>query len=657
MTEWHQLEIETIAAQLETDLASGLDDDQSAHRLQEFGPNELREQGMRSPWRILWEQFTSTMVLILLGAAVLSAFLGDYKDAIAIGAIVILFALLGFIQDYRAEQAMAALKRLATPKVRVKRSGQVREISASELVPGDLIQLEAGNMVPADVRISESANLRIQEAALTGESEPVEKENRPYTQKDLPLGDRRNMGYMGTVVTYGRGSALVVQTGMRTELGRIAALLQDVGVEQTPLQKRLDQLGKLLALVGLAVAALILVLGLLRGEALRDMLLTAVSVAVAVVPEGLPAVVTITLALGAQRMLKRRALIRRLPAVETLGSVTVICSDKTGTLTENRMTVVVLDVAGRQVDLSQEMHNRMPSLLASAAADETQVNADLHRFPLVEALEHGSINLMLVGGALCNDALLTAHPESGRLQSVGDPTEGALLVAAALGGLMKESLEQAFPRLAEVPFDSERKRMTTIHQIGNGNALGMENSQGVLASEAAQQMRQILFNGAGAGSQAYLAFTKGALDGLLDVASQIWTHRHAEPLDENWRKRLQQANEDLAQQGMRVLGVAFRRLDALPQGAALPAVEEDLTIIGLFGMIDPPRAEVRDAVATCLQAGIRPVMITGDHPLTAREIARQLGILSSEDGSARVITGQELALLTDPQLAGLVDQV
>jgi len=363
MTDWYKRPAIEVLETLKSDLARGLETAETAERLKQYGLNELAESGLRSPWRILWEQFSAVLVLILLGAAVLSLLLGEMKDAIAIGAIVILFALLGFVQEYRAEQAMAALRKLATPLVRVQRDGRLVEIPAREVVPGDIILLEAGNLVPADARLVETANLRIQEATLTGESEPVEKEPHAPGGTDLPLAERRNMAYMGTIVTYGRGKAVAVETGMRTELGKIASLLQSVGDELTPLQKRLDQLGKLLAAVGVVVSMLIFILGLLTGrETLREILLTTVSVAVAIVPEGLPAVVTITLALGAQRMLKRNALIRKLPAVETLGSVTVICSDKTGTLTENRMTVMVLDVAGHTVHIDEDMHNRMPAL-------------------------------------------------------------------------------------------------------------------------------------------------------------------------------------------------------------------------------------------------------------------------------------------------------
>jgi P-type Ca2+ transporter type 2C len=618
MNDWYKLETTEVLQRLGTDAAQGLASPEAARRLIEFGPNEFIERGKRSPWRILWEQLTATMVIILIVAAILSGVLGAFKDTIAIATIVVLYALLGFIQEYRAEQAMAALKKLAVPIVKVYRAGQMQEMSARELVPGDILQLETGNLVPADCRLLESINLRIQEAALTGESEPVEKHTKVLAKVDMSLGDRRNMAYMGTVVTFGRGQAIVVATGMQTELGRIADLIQKVGQEQTPLQRRLDQLGRTLAVVGLIIAGLIFVLGLLRGEALTHMLLTGVSVAVAIVPEGLPAVVTITLALGAQRMLKRKALIRKLPAVETLGSVTVICSDKTGTLTENRMTVIVLDVAGHEVNLAKELRHGSVTLTS-----ENQ--------PLPSSL----FPLLLMGGALCNDAQLVADANQGNFHALGDPTEGALVVVAAHLGFWKSELEQAFPRVAELPFDSERRRMTTVHQV-------------VQAASASQILMDSELGG-----WPYLAFTKGSVDGLLDISSQVWENRQATPLTPEWRERIQKANDTLAQKGMRVLGVAFQPRKSLPtDGQSLP-LEHDLIFVGFFGMIDPPRSEVKRAVQTCQTAGIRPVMITGDHPLTALQIARELGI--TETGTA--LTGQELERLSVEELKGVVEKV
>jgi Ca2+-transporting ATPase len=631
MSDWYKLETNLVINQLKSSAETGLSLP-TVNKLQtQFGKNELEESGIRPPWKILWEQLTATMVLILLGAALVSALLGEYKDAVAIGAIVILFAILGFIQEYRAEQAMAALKRMATPLVRVMRDNKLREITSTELVPGDIIFLEAGNLLPADVRILESASLRIQEAMLTGESEPIEKDSRPRSGVDLPLGDRYNMGYMGTMVTYGRGKGIVVETGMRTELGKIASMLQSVSQEITPLQHRLDQLGKLLAIIGVSIAMIIFISGILVGEPLRDMLLTSVSIAVAIIPEGLPAVVTITLALGAQRMLKRQALIRKLPAVETLGSVTVICSDKTGTLTENRMTVVILDVAGHQISLDENMVRRMPSLSQPDSGDE---------FTSPKTLPQ-SIPLLLAGGALCNDATLNISEDGTRFQTIGDPTEGALLIAAAHLGLQPGQLLSTLPRIEEIPFDSERKRMTTVHQF-NGQTSAEISSLLGLEDQTSN----------------WFSFTKGAVDSLLDISTQVWVEGKAQPLYNKWHERILSANDNLAQKGMRVLGIGFRSLLERPEKNDLHQLEGELTIIGIIGMIDPPRPEVKVAVQTCIDAGIRPVMITGDHPLTARQIAFELGILPAQtDTQKELLTGQELNKISDDELSGLVESI
>ncbi|MGD8405007.1 MAG: cation-translocating P-type ATPase [Anaerolineales bacterium] len=632
---WHRTESQTALEQLDTNKETGLTASEAAARLSQHGPNELVEKGGRSPLQIFWAQLTETMVLILIVAALAAGALGDTKDAIAILAIVLLFAILGFIQEYRAEQAIAALKKMAVPMVKALRDGGLTELSARELVPGDIVQLETGNLVPADLRLLETVNLQIQEAALTGESEPVNKHTEAIDKDELPLGDRRNMAYLGTVITGGRGQGLVVATGMETELGRIAELIQQVDSEGTPLQRRLDQLGKMLAVVGVGIAALIFVIGVLRGDDIRHMLLTAVSVAVAIVPEGLPAVVTITLALGSQRMLKRQALIRKLPAVETLGSVTVICSDKTGTLTENRMTVQVLDVADHRLDLTEEVLKGGIVRMTSGPPRETV----------------SSISLSSIGGALCNDATLLPVNDD-EYRTLGDPTEGALLVAAARLGYWKNSLDKSFQRAAEVPFDSERKRMTTVHDLeGHDPAL----------------LVGLPVNGS-----KYIAFTKGSVDGLLEVSERVWVQNEFKELDNDWRARIQSANDEMAAKGMRVLGVALRLLDDLP-AAVDETLETSLTLVGLFGMIDPPRPEVRDAVATCRTAGIRPVMITGDHPLTALEIARQLGIVNgSAPGSVlaagsgggdaassekQVITGAELEKLSFDELKEVVEEI
>jgi Ca2+-transporting ATPase len=601
LADWHLKKTSDVLSQLGSDPETGLSSDDAKRRLAEHGPNELVEQGLKSAWLILWEQLTGLLVIILIVAAIVSGVIGDWKDAIAILIIVALNAALGFSQEYRAEQAMAALKQLAVPTVKVRRNGRVIEISATDLVPGDIVLLEAGALAPADGRLIESVNLRMDEAALTGESEPVEKRSDALKGEDLPVGDRRNMVYMGTAVTYGRGMAVITSTGMDTELGHIANMIQSVEREQTPLQRRLEQLGRGLALAALIIVAAVFVLGLLRGEDWQLMLLTAISLAVAAVPEGLPAVVTIALALGAQRMLKREALIRKLPAVETLGSVTVICSDKTGTLTENRMTVTVLDVMGETQQVDALLDEGIPVADAECMLGER---------PSVR-----SLGLLARVAALCNDASLEPRDDSG-YRAVGDPTEGALVVAAAQLGLAKPDLDRNWPRIGEVPFTSERKRMTTIHRV-----------------EVSPEQTDAPWCYGG-----YVAFAKGAVDSLLSICDRVWTGETDVPLTDELRDRIVAANDELASQGQRVLGTAFRPLESEPDSAGEEAIEREMTFIGLVAMIDPPRPEVRDAVRTAKSAGIRPVMITGDHPLTARQIALTLDI--SDDSEP--MTGQSL---------------
>jgi Ca2+-transporting ATPase len=619
MTSWHQLEIEAALTQLEVDERRGLTAAEAGRRLARYGPNDIVERGTKTLLRILWEQLTGIMMAILIIAALVSFFLGETEDAITIVAIVILNAVLGLSQEYRAEQAIAALKQLAVPTVRVRRDGDVQEISARELVPGDLIFLEAGNKVSADARLLESINLQIQEAALTGESEPVEKSPGTLEGEELPLGDRTNMVYMGTLVTYGRGKAVVTGTGMGTELGGIAEMLQTVEREPTPLQRRLDQLGKSLAWLALAIIAIVLVLGRLRGDAWDLLLLTGISMAVAAVPEGLPAVVTITLALGSRRMLARQALIRKLPAVETLGSVTVICSDKTGTLTENRMTVSMLDVAGESLTVDTILREDTPVLDAELDASAPPPQRGM--------------GLMLKAAALCNDAVLQfSRDGSGDMRAIGDPTEGALVVAAAQLGLVKDELEERWPRVSEIAFSSERKRMTTLHRVNPAEA------------QPSSPWRDAPF----------VAFSKGAVDNLLETAQTVWVGNETLPLSPEWRERILAANERMAQKGQRVLGVSFRAVDQLPDGeAALGLVEGGHSFVGLVGLLDPPRPEVKEAVATCLQAGIRPVMITGDHPLTARHIAEE--VLISAGGAS--LTGAEIARMSIEELEAVVGEV
>jgi len=611
-TQWHALTEDEAVLLLETDRDSGLAVDEAVGRSRRYGRNELQESGGRTPWQILREQFTSTMALLLTAAAAVSGLAGSLNDAAAIFAIVVLFALLGFAQDYRAERAIAALRRLAVPLVRVRRDGAVRDIPSSELVPGDIVLLEAGSVVPADCRLLEAHALQVQEALLTGEAEAVQKQTGPLAEGGVQLGDRRNLLFMGTLIAAGRAVALVVATGMQTELGRIATLLQQVGQEWTPLQKRLDRLGKMLAVVAVAVALLIFAVGLLRGEGLRQMLLMAVSVAVAAIPEGLPAVVTITLALGAQRMLKHQALIRRLPAVETLGAVTVICSDKTGTLTRN-----IMKVTGLQS--SQEIVGQpAPVPLPGEPEGAPEVEGSCRR-------------LLLAIGALCNDAVISSDAAGGQTL-LGDPTEGALLSAAAEQGLFRAELEQALPRIAEIPFDSGTMRMITVH---------------ALSREAAGLLPQVSLPADGR-----LLAAKGALDAVLLLSDRILAGGGCLPLQQQHRQAMAAAADRFSAGGQRVLALAMR---ILPPGDddSLAALPHGFICVGLTALSDPPRHEAREAVQLCLSAGIRPVMITGDHPLTALAIARQVGI----DDAAGALTGLELDQLSAEEFAAAVGRV
>jgi P-type Ca2+ transporter type 2C len=608
---WHELDAKIVLEKFKADPALGLTTPEATQRLSDYGTNELGAFGLKSAWLIVWEQLTSLMMLILIAATAVSLFLGNYGDSIAIGAIVVLNVLLGIAQEYRAERALVALKKLAVPHVRVRRDARVQEVSLSVVVPGDIVLVEAGNFVPADCRILESTNLQTQEASLTGESQPVRKTDRTLPDSELAIGDRRNMMYMGTFVTNGHAQAVITETGMRTELGRIAELIHGVDRAPTPLQRRLNQLAKTLAAAALAIVTLIFVLGLLRGEPLKLMFLAAVSLGVAAVPEGLPAVVTIALTLGAQRMLKRKALIRKLSAVEALGSVNVICSDKTGTLTENRMAVAVIELADRTVQV------RDRRIQETTQGVNTPVDPGL--------------DLVLTGASLCNDAVLQSDPNNpSDVVAVGDPTEAALLFAASQFGVQKNTTEQILPRVGEVSFSSERKRMTTIHKMPFDPSLLPP------AVRFAMNGHQLSF----------VAFTKGSVESLLLLCTKAWVNGKPETLHESRTQKFLAANNALAANGMRILGVAFRFLHSLPEKFEAQDLEHDLTFVGMLGIVDPPRSEVAAAVSVCKNAGIRPVMLTGDHPLTARYVAAELGIMTAEP----FLTGPEIDRITPAEL-------
>ncbi|MBI5073842.1 MAG: cation-translocating P-type ATPase [Nitrospirae bacterium] len=601
---WHQKTVEDVFEELNSSL-KGISSEEAEKRLLEYGQNELTEKAKKTPLLMFLDQFKDFMILILIAAAVISGIVGDPEDTIAIIVIVLLNAVIGFVQEYRAEKALAALKKMAAHTALVLRSGEHTTIPASELVPGDIVLLEAGKVVPADMRLAETVQLKVEEAALTGESVPVEKNTKALHDEHLPMGDRKNMAYKGTAVSYGRGTGIVTATGMNTELGKIATMLQEEEEVKTPLQKRLLTFGKNLAFAVLAICAVVFGIGVFRGEPPLLMLLTAISLAVAAIPEALPAVITISLALGAKKLIKQNALIRKLPAVETLGSVTYICSDKTGTLTLNKMTVEEIYVDGQLQGGSD---------LGSVVSEKT---ADF-RSPATNPQSR-----LFLALALSNDAGMDVSGNA-----VGDPTEIALYVLAKSKGFDKKNLEQAFPRVAELPFDSDRKCMTTIH------------------------LQSVVSDQQSAGKYKHISFTKGAIDVLIDKSSMMLTSAGMIPIN---REELHRINDRMAADGLRVLGVAMRTWESLPNDMSPEHVEAGLTVLGLVGMMDPPRDEAKEAVRLCKSAGIKPVMITGDHPLTATTIARRLGIL--EQDSRAVITGRELDQLSMEEFEERVEHI
>ncbi len=591
---WHVLSVDQTFTQLKATPA-GMTSAEAARRLAEYGPNELRAAGRVSPWTVLLGQFKNVLIIILLIATALSALLGHGVEAVVIAVIVLLAVLLGFVQEYRAERAIEALRRMAAPTATVLRDGEEVEIPARELVPGDVVLLRAGDIVPADARLTEAVNLQVEEAALTGESVPVEKHTATLPNGQVALGDRKNLVYSGTVVTYGRGRAAVVATGMQTEFGKITGMLQTVEAGQTPLQENLDRMGKTLAKAALAIVALIVVLGLFRGQPFIEMFIFGIALAVAVVPEALPAVVTISLALGVQRMVKRNALVRRLPVVEVLGSTTVICSDKTGTLTRDEMTVRKVHAAGQLWQVSGAGYEPRGAFSLNGASAEPSA-------PLLALLR---------GAALASDARLVA--KDGHWDIKGDPTEGALVVAAAKAGLDKSDLEQRFPRIGEIPFTSETKRMTTLHETPEGP----------------------------------VAYAKGAAEVILDSCTQWLAADGPRPLTAADRGEILAQARQMAGEALRVLGVAAK------PGATLADAERAMTFLGLVGMIDPPRAEAKAAIHACEEAGIKVAMITGDHPLTAQAVARELGLLKT----GRSITGAELEAMSDAEFEAAVGEI
>ena len=597
-THWHTLTTEETFQRLKSS-PHGLTAAEAARRLDEFGPNELQAAGRVSPWAILLEQFKNVLIVILLLATALSAFLGHGVEAIAITVIVLFAVILGFIQEYRAERAIEALREMAAPAATVIREKHETRIPARDLVPGDMILLATGDKVPADARLFEAINLQTVEAALTGESAPVEKHSHPLEGEQLATADRKNMAFAGTAVTYGRGRAIVVATGMATEFGKIARMLEDVETVKTPLQANLDRIGKSLARAAFAVVLVIVALGLFRGQPFIEMLIFGVALAVAVVPEALPAVVTISLALGVKRMVRRNALVRRLPAVETLGSTSVICSDKTGTLTKDEMTARRLFVGSTTVEISGTGYEPRGSFAINRSGNGSGNSA--------------ALPALLRAAALASDARVEQRDGTGKWEVRGDPTEGALIVAAAKAGFDKPTLDAQFARVSEIPFTAETKRMTTLHQTPDG----------------------------------LVAYAKGAPEVIVPACAWQLTKNGEEPLDERRRAEVLEHAREMAGEALRVLAVAQK-----PR-AALANAEQDMTLLGLIGLIDPPRPEAAAAVRECEEAGIKVIMITGDHPLTAKAVADELGLTKG----GRVVTGPELEAMTDAELEEAVGSI
>ena len=580
----HNTPQEALLQELSVTAEAGLSSQEAQRRLAEYGENKLAEKKKKTNFQRFLEQFQDVMILILLLAAVVSFVVAcfghdpmEFFEPVLILLIVVLNAVLGMVQESKAEKALDALKNMSAPHARVLRDGREQVIDAAQLVPGDIIRLEAGDFIPADARLLKSAGLKSEESALTGESVPSEKDAAAQVEEKAPLGDRSNMVFSGCSVTYGTATAVVTGTGMNTEMGKIAGLLEGEKETQTPLQQKLAQLGKYLGFVALAACAVIFVVGLINGIPVLEIFMTAVSLAVSAIPEGLPAIVTIVLAIGVQRMVRKNALIRRLPAVETLGSASVICSDKTGTLTQNRMTLVRLWVDGQRE-------------LETVSAQNSQAARRLLQY-----------------GALCCDGSVV-YKEDGSQQHIGDPTETSILVAAHKNGMEQEELNRQYPRLAELPFDSDRKLMTSVNQIDGKIVAIVKGAFDVMAARC--------------------------VSGDLEAAKE--------------------KNDEMSRGALRVLAVGYKVLDKAPENPASQELENGLTLMGLVGMIDPPRPEAKAAVATCRQAGIKPVMITGDHVVTASAIAKELGILGEDD---KAITGAQLDAMTDQELDREVERI
>ncbi|WNQ13660.1 calcium-translocating P-type ATPase, SERCA-type [Paenibacillus aurantius] len=612
---WYQMSVEETLHTQQSDPNHGLSWEAVRQRQEERGPNVLSEGKSVSPVTLFLNQFKDFMVLVLMGATLVSGLLGEYLDAITIVAIILINGILGFIQEFRAERSLKSLKELSAPTAKVVREGAQHLLSAKELVEGDLVMLEAGDRIPADIRWMETNGVYVEESALTGESVPVSKHTDALRDAEVPLGDQRNLGFMGTMLTRGTAKGVVVRTGMDTEMGKIAGLIQGTEAMETPLQHRLEQLGKILILVSIGLTVMVVLAGILHGQPPYAMFLAGVSLAVAAIPEGLPAIVTIALALGVQRMIKRKAIVRKLPSVETLGCASVICSDKTGTLTQNKMTVTHLWRGGDLLEVTGDGYTPHGDILHNGKP------ADLRQDPSLRRLMQISV--------LCNNATLHKEETESKgkksreeaaesWQIKGDPTEGALVVLGAKAGLTQESLADTFNRVGEYPFDSERKRMSVLLEHQGGR----------------------------------LVFTKGAPDMLLQQCQYILWDDKIIPFTNTLKTKVMAANEGMAKSALRVLGLAYREMKSSERNDSQDSVEANLVFVGLTGMIDPPRKEVRDAISKCKKAGIKTVMITGDHLTTAEAIAKQLGMLPA---NGMTLNGQQIEAMSDEELDGKVE--
>ena len=586
---WHSMGIEDVLKKLNT-TEEGLSDEEADKRIKEYGYNELRNKRRKSTFELVWKEITDPMILILIGASLLSFILKEWVEGFVILFIVFVNTIISVVQERKAEASIEALKSMSTPSARVFREGEESLVSSKEIVVGDVVILEAGGMVPADIRLIESANLKVQEASLTGESVPVEKDAEDMPKENSPLGDRTNMVYTSSLITYGRGTGVVVATGMNTEVGSIASMLNEEDDFDTPLKRKLTKVGKTLSIVGAIVCVLIFLIGLMYNRPILPLFMTAISLAISIIPEGLPATATIVMALGVKRMAKENALVRKLPAVETLGSSTVICSDKTGTLTQNKMKVTVLGV---EADIRNKILKEVKDLKDEEKQDYSEI---------------------VLAGALCNDASIDPDKKH---DIIGDPTEGALIFLAEDDfKLDQEELEEKYPREFEKPFDSDRKMMTTVHEIDGK----------------------------------IVAYTKGAIDEMVELCTKILTTNGEREITSEDKEKILEMSTKMSAKALRTLGFARRNLDTIPEDEE-ENIEHDLTFIGVCGMIDPPRPEVMESIKTCKSAGIRTVMITGDHLVTAITIAKELGIY--EEGN-NAISGDELDEMTDDELDKVV---